>query len=43
MCDVKTQFRRIEKMGYDNWQRKQEKKIGQNFDDIEYLERRLEK
>jgi hypothetical protein len=38
--DVKRHFERIERIGYENWLREQGKKTDQNFDNIQYLEKK---
>jgi hypothetical protein len=37
---VEKHYERIKQIGYENWAREQQKKIEENFDNIEYLEKR---
>jgi len=37
---VEKHFEKIRQIGYEDWLREQEKKIKENFDYIEYLEKR---
>jgi hypothetical protein len=43
MYDVERHFERIEQIGYEDWLKEQGKKIDQNFDNIQYLERKRRK
>jgi len=37
---VEKHFEKIKQIGYENWLREQERKIKEDFDNIEYLEKR---
>ena len=37
---VEEHFEKIKQIGYENWLREQEKKIEENFDNIEYLRKK---